>query len=83
MQHQAQTDTSGSGSMRAPDVLRGLVEAGELANGLGVTRDTLTRMAKNETLGFPKPFKLGPATYYNLSAVRRWVAEKAGLDVDE
>lgn len=83
MEHQSQTDTNGVGAMPASEFLRGLVEAYDLARGLGVNRDTLARMTKNEKLGFPKPFTLGQATYYSVSAVRRWIAEQAGLDVDE
>ncbi len=77
---QAHAGARDMNSAPAAEFLRGLIEANELAGALNVNRDTLSRMTRNPRLGFPKSFTLGQSTYYNASAVRRWVAEQAGLE---
>lgn len=65
-------------------LMSGLIAGEELAAGLGLRRDSLSRLANDPKRKFPRGLRIGCATFYNLDAVRRWIEKQTdAADSDE
>jgi len=71
-----------SAGMDPESLMRGLIDSEGLAGALGIRRETLSRMAGDSTRNFPPGLRIGMAVYYNLAAVRRWIAKETGASSD-
>jgi predicted DNA-binding transcriptional regulator AlpA len=75
--------TSSSDTFVRPRLLDGYISNAEVCRQLGKSRFTIWKWENDPTSGFPRARKVGCSCYYEVEALRRWIAARVASRSDD